>query len=164
VDLTEAARIAPKEAEVRLSLGELFTEAGLYSTAVAQYDLWLPAHAEDARRYEALGKRCRARAMGSMELEQALRDCNAAVRLNPLAPIGFYSRGLVWLRLGKFDQSISDYDRALKLAPKDAWALYGRGVAEARRGRAGDAQADFDAAARIYPPIEQRARNAGISP
>ncbi len=38
-------------------------------------------------------------------------------------------RGLVYLRLARYDKAIADYDAALNLRPKSAWSVYGRGLA-----------------------------------
>ena len=51
--------------------------AGQFAPAVEQFDLWLPAHAADARRFEALAQRCWARALSGQDLDKALADCNA---------------------------------------------------------------------------------------
>jgi tetratricopeptide (TPR) repeat protein len=158
------ARVAPKEAQVRLRIGELFTVAGLFPAAVEQFDLWLPSHEEDAQRSEGLAERCWAGALGRQELDKALDDCTAALRLNSAAVLGFNGRGLVWLRFGDLDKSISDYDQALKLPPRNAWALYGRGVDKSRKGLASEAQADFKAATALHPLIAEQARTVGIAP
>jgi tetratricopeptide (TPR) repeat protein len=67
-------------------------------------------------------------------LEEALADCNEALRLKPDNAFTLDSRGLVYLKLGQFDRAIVDYDAALKLDPKLAGSNYGRGLAKLRQG------------------------------
>jgi tetratricopeptide (TPR) repeat protein/predicted aspartyl protease len=164
-DLDAADRAAPKEAHVRLSLGGLYQNAGLFAPAIAQYDLWIAAHGEDARKGEGLFQRCRARALWGQDLEKALSDCNASLGLSPKeakAPI-LETRGLVRLRRGELDKSLADYSESLKLFPKNPWALYGQALAKIRKGMSAAGQADLAAAQAIAPRIGEEFIKLGIA-
>ncbi len=65
-------------------------------------------------------------------LEEALADCNEALRLAPNDPANLDSRGFTYLKLGRFEQAIADYDAALAHNPRDPGSLYGRGLARLR--------------------------------
>jgi tetratricopeptide (TPR) repeat protein len=96
------------------------------------------------------------------ELEKALADCNKALKLRPKAPDILDSRGLVLLRLGKFDRAIADYTASLSVNPSNAWALYGRGLAELRKGMA-DGQADLVSATSLAPSIAAEFSKLGLA-
>jgi tetratricopeptide (TPR) repeat protein/predicted aspartyl protease len=162
-DLDAAARAAPKTVEERLEMAELYESAYAYGPAIEQFDLWILAHREDARLPEALNGRCWVRALANRDLDKALDDCNAALRLRPHNPSFLDSRGLVRVRQGEWDKAIAEYDEVLKVAPKTAWSLYGRGIAKRHKGLAKEGDADIAAAAAIAPELPDRAKALGIS-
>ena len=164
VDLDAAARFAPNEANVRLEIADAYSLADLLAPAIAQYDLWIASHPEDAALAGAKNRRCRARALLGSDLDKALKDCNDAVRMIDKSPPFLDSRGLVLLRLGKYDKSIADYDASLALKPGNAWSLYGRGIDRLRKGMAAEGQADIAAAIAIRPTIADDAKKHGITP
>jgi tetratricopeptide (TPR) repeat protein len=167
-DLDAADRAAAKEADVRFRLALDYQHADLMPQSVAQYDLWIAAHADDARLGAALGNRCWAKALLGQDLKTALTDCNSALdrigKKNAGSAAILLSRGVVRLRLGDYDKSIADFDAALSLHPKSAWSLYGRGIAKIRRNQAAEGQADMSAAAAVWAPIADDFAKRGISP
>ncbi|HEV2285238.1 MAG TPA: aspartyl protease family protein [Steroidobacteraceae bacterium] len=163
-DLDAADRAASKAGEMRLSLGNLYQRVRNYPAAIAQYDDWIDSHrGDDVGMPHARDARCRARALEGKDLERALEDCNFAVRRGQKTAGFFDSRGLVYLRLGKYDKAIADYDSALALSPQIAWSLYGRGLAERHLGQPA-AQADIAAAKALYPKIAEETASHGIVP
>lgn len=167
-DLDAAGRFSAPEADIRLTLAQDYERADLVAPAAAQYDLWIAAHPKDARLATALSGRCRLGAISGQDLDRALSDCNAAVKIidksNPDNSHVFDGRGLVRLRMNDFNGSIADYDAALKLRPKNSWALYGRGVDKLRLGKNAEAQADMSAAAALRPSIADDFAKRGIRP
>jgi tetratricopeptide (TPR) repeat protein/predicted aspartyl protease len=167
-DLEAADHAAAREADVRFRLGLDYQHANLMPQSVAQYDLWIAAHADDARLGAALGNRCWAKALLGQDLKSALKDCDSALgrigKKNAGSAAILLSRGVVRLRLGDYDKSIADFDAALALRPKSAWSLYGRGIARVRRNKAAEGQADMSAAAAIWPSIADDFAKRGITP
>jgi tetratricopeptide (TPR) repeat protein len=167
-DLEAADHAAANEADVRYRLGLDYQHADLMPQSVAQYDLWIAAHADDARLGAALGNRCWAKALLGQDLKSALKDCDSALsrigKKNAGSAAIFLSRGVVRLRLGDYDKSIADFDAALALRPESAWSLYGRGVARIRRKSAVEGQADMSAAAAVLPSIADDFARRGITP
>lgn len=164
-DLEVADRALSNNDDLHLNIGYVYEAAGQLPAAVVQYSKWIDSHGRaDNRMPGALNARCRARALGGQELEQALLDCNAALKIRPNTAQFLDSRGLVYLRQGNYDKSIADYDAALKLRPKIAWSLYGRGLAKSRKGLATEGQADIAAASALEPTIAEQARKFGIAP
>ena len=56
--------------------------------------------------------------------------------LQPNDAATFDSRGLIYLKMGRFDSAIEDYSSALRIEPKLASAFYGRGLARIKKGDA----------------------------
>jgi tetratricopeptide (TPR) repeat protein/predicted aspartyl protease len=164
-DLDAADRALPKDAASRVRIGELYESVEQAAAAVSQYTKWIDSHPrEDPRMAVALNDRCWARALDGQELQQALADCNAALKLKPETAAFLDSRGLVYLRLGNYDRAIADYDAALHLRPKIAWSLYGRGLARMHKGLQSEGHADVAAATALQPKIAQYASKHGINP
>jgi tetratricopeptide (TPR) repeat protein len=164
-DLDSADRAAPREGDMRLALGSLYQRVRNYPAAIAQYDDWIDSHhRDDIQMPHARGARCRARALSGQGLDQALDDCNFAVRKDPKVAASFDSRGLVYLRQGKYDKAIADYDAALALNPKIAWSLYGRGLAKRHLNQVAAGDADVAAATALFPKIAEEAASHGVVP
>jgi tetratricopeptide (TPR) repeat protein/predicted aspartyl protease len=160
-DFEAAARLDPT---LRLQIAEAYENTGLDDQAIDRFSQWIDANPKDERLAEALNGRCWSRALMGRELDQALADCDRALKLRPGMAEIMDSRGLVHLRLGQYGQAIADYDEALRLRPKQPWSLYGRGVARLKLGQVTDGQADLEAATAIAPAIAARAKARGIGP
>jgi len=164
-DLDAADRVAPREAPQRLKLADLYLFAGQFESAVAQTTLWIDAHGwDDTQMPRARNLRCWTRALWGEELNRALADCDAALKLRPNTATFLDSRALVQLRRGDYDKAIADYDRALGLGSKDAWSYYGRGVAKLRKGLTAAGKADIAAATALQANIADQAGKRGLSP
>jgi tetratricopeptide (TPR) repeat protein/predicted aspartyl protease len=167
-DLDSVDQSASKEADVRLSLAQSYERLDYLDSALAQYDLWIAWHADDARLAQALNGRCWTRASLNQDLAKALIDCNKALKLTgPSSPLTWHvlaSRGLVLLRSGEYEKSIADYTASLKLEFKNASALYGRGVAKIRMGKTEEGQADITEATWQWPRIGDQFTERGITP
>jgi len=165
-DLEAVDRIAAKQADVRFELGFDYLHADLLPPAMAQFDIWIGAHGDDARMAIALSARCKARAMLGQDLSQALKDCNSAIsRSGKLQNPDFLDNlALVRFRLGDYDKSIGNYDAALKIRPKNAWTLYGRGLAKMKKNNRSEGEADIAEAVRIAPGVADAYKRMGFSP
>lgn len=163
-DLDRAARLLAKASDLRLRIADLYLVADNFGPSIEQYSLWIAVHPVDNRRPDAMNGRCWVRALAGRELDQALADCNAAVRTLPGKSNALDSRGLVRLRMGDPMGAITDYDAALRIDPKLEWSLYGRGVAKMRLGRKAEGEADLKASAALDPKLAERAKGYGIVP
>lgn len=164
-DLDAADRAMPKDAAARLQLGDLYLRAARYPAAVAQFSDWIAVHPRaEVMMPQALDMRCWARALWGEELNQALMDCDSALRLDSHAALVYRSRATVRLRQGDYPKAVADYDRALNTNPNDAWAHYGRGIAKLRMGLSTEGQADIDAAKAAHPDIATAAARHNLAP
>jgi tetratricopeptide (TPR) repeat protein len=134
----------------------------MWRESIDDLDKWIPAYPKDDRLAQALNARCWARARLGVELDKALADCDAALRILPGNPSFLDSRGLVHLRRGEFDRGASDYQAVLKLEPNNAWALFGRGWARLKKGDVQNGQADIKAATALRPKIAEEAAGRGL--
>ena len=167
-DLAAAAQAAPKEADIRFYLANIYASMNLLAESTAQFDLWIPAHTDDVKMPTALNHRCWLRAVQNQDLTKALSDCNDALsraeKGRPLYARALNSRGLVRMRLGDYDKSIADYDASLKIAPADPGSYYGRGIAKLREKKTAEGQADIAAAVKLKPAIADEFARRGLVP
>lgn len=162
-DANLASRVLAKQSDLRLDLGHVFSADGKPTQGVLEYNLWMAAHTDDARLYQALNGRCYARALANVDLDDALKDCNRALALNPKEPDILDSRGLVQIRRRAFKEAASDYSAALAAHAKSAWPLFGRSIALRALGQSAAAEADQAAAIGIDADIVEEAAEFGIS-
>lgn len=162
-DLDAADHAASAQSNIRVQLGRLYQQAGELPQAATQYGLWIDSHKDDINVGRAYSLRCWVRGLAGQELDQALTDCDKALRRISGDPGALASRGLVYLRMQKFDRAISDYSAALKQRPENAWALYGRGLAESHK-HPGAGDQDIAAATALAPHLAERFKKLGIAP
>jgi tetratricopeptide (TPR) repeat protein/predicted aspartyl protease len=161
-DLDAVDRLAPKEAAIRFQLAALYAGAKRSQASIDQLNLWIAHHPDDVELPKALNQRCWDRAVLDQGLDQALDDCNRAVRSQPKSAMLLDTRGFVHLRRKEFGAAIADYDTALKINPKLTWALYCRGVAKSRLGKERDGATDISAAVAQDAHIVERAKHFGF--
>ena len=161
-DLDAAAKASPPEADYRLFIASIYAGIEDWQRSREQFDLWARTHPADARLPVALNASCWAGAMLNQELARALADCNTAIAKAPASFEMGDSRGLVWLRMGRFGEAIADYDAVLARQPDFPWSLFGRGLAKLRTGRTAEGKADIASALRIDPEIANKAVQIGL--
>ena len=138
--------------------------ADAFPAATGEFTVWMASHPQDVQAADALDGRCRPRALLNQQLDAAMTDCDAALRLAPKTAQILDSRGLVRLRQGDAAGAIADYDAALALKPNTATSLWGRGLAELKKGLATQGKADLAAATAIDPALPDRAKKDGLAP
>jgi len=88
--------------------------------------------------------------MGKIKL--ALKDFDAAIKLNGSLSSAFYNRGLLLARNKKrLDQAIEDFTTAIKLEPKDPMAYVNRGNSYNLKGQNVSAFNDYNKAIELNP-------------
>jgi tetratricopeptide (TPR) repeat protein/predicted aspartyl protease len=158
VDLKAADQLLAPSSDARLRLANMYNAVDTYELALASYDHWLKTHPEDHDRAVAFNGRCWSRALLNQDLDQALGDCDAALRLRPGEAAYLDSRALVRLRRGELDKALADYDAAVVAKPRNAWSLYARSIVERRVGKTVQADADRAEALSINPQVGERAK------
>jgi tetratricopeptide (TPR) repeat protein len=167
-DLEAVDRLAPKQADLRFMLAELYTRMDRLPAAIEQFSLWIQNHPDDSRMPAARAGRCLSSALQNQDLAAAMSDCNSALRSADKKDWNysdlFVDRGLVHLRQGNYDKAIADFNDAFKMTPKNARALYARAVAESRKNAKKDSASDVEAARQIAPQVAQGFERYGIVP
>ncbi len=164
IDLKTAAGLTLGDALLSFQVAQAYTRFKFYDEAIQAYDQAFAAKPASDLTPALYNGRCWARAMAKTDLDKALTDCSAALKLDPHNPALMDSRGVVHLERGELDAAIADYDAALRVQPKRAIALYGRGVAKLRKGAKADGDADIQAATALNAKIASQAKAIGLTP
>jgi tetratricopeptide (TPR) repeat protein len=162
-DLEAAARLGAADPGAELRIADLYQRLDLFSDALSHDDHWIAANPKGGAMAEALNGRCWAHAVLKTGLDQALADCDAALKLRPRTVEILESRALVHMDRGELDAAVADYDAVLRILPRRAIALYGRAAAETRKGLKDPAAADIQAAVAIDPRVEDQAKRFGFA-
>jgi tetratricopeptide (TPR) repeat protein len=131
---------------------------------LAEYDAWLSGARTTDDKANGLNDKCWVRAEWNHELDKALEDCKAALRLKPYWRSLLYTRGFLYLRMKRYDDAVRDLNQIIAAQPRLAFAIYCRGLAKTGAGKAADGQADIKAATAIDPKIEVEMRKYGLIP
>ena len=133
-----------------LHLGTAYVRQGQRDEAVKDFGLSLAFIRLRLQKvpedYWALGFRCFARGVAGIELDEALADCDAALRTKPDDASLLDSRAFVLYRQGKLNDAVDGYTAALTANPDYASSLFMRGIVRLQLGDASQADADIKAA------------------
>jgi tetratricopeptide (TPR) repeat protein len=158
----EAAAHDPQGVAQRIA--QAYDAEGRYAQAFPFWDQVVRATSDPELRASALNSSCWSRARAGLELEQALKDCDAALQIHPDDAYVLDSRGLVDLRAGSPAKALVDYDAVLTRAPNTPTSLYGRALAETKLGQSKEAAADLAQARTINPGIDALFGGWGVTP
>ncbi|MRW85916.1 tetratricopeptide repeat protein [Pseudoduganella sp. FT26W] len=95
-------------------------------------------------------------------LDLALSLCDASLAKAPDDAAALDSRGMVLLRMGRYQEAIASYDAALAKRPGYYTSLYGRGLARHKLGAHANGNADLKAARAIDDGVDEEFRNMGL--
>lgn len=87
--------------------------------------------------------------------DQAMRDFNAALALDPQDAEAYNSRGVVYHKLKQFDQARADFDKSISLAPDRAYPYYSRGHLSYYQGRFPEAREDLESGVSLATPDDE---------
>jgi tetratricopeptide (TPR) repeat protein len=111
-----------------------------------------------------LNNACWEKATANVALEDALKDCDAALSGLPDCAACKDSRGFALLRLGRYEEAIAAYDDALRLRPYVASSLQGRGIARLRLGQKERGEQDLMEALDHGAGIAREFEGYGVKP
>jgi tetratricopeptide (TPR) repeat protein/predicted aspartyl protease len=163
-DFDRILALAPNDMDEVLRVAEAYERSGYYRDAVLRLDQWVASNRSDDRLPAVLGARCRAHALLGDALDQAVDDCNSALRHGQRTANIYDARALAYLRRNELDRAIADFSDALRLQPRDPAALYGRGVAESYRGSKDVGQKDMEAGTASDAGIQAFYERIGLKP
>jgi tetratricopeptide (TPR) repeat protein len=156
--------VLAQEPELRPSIAAAYADAAYYPQALAEYDTWLSGVRTYEDKAAGLDGKCRVRAEWNHQLDEALEDCNEAIHLEPHRGDHIFSRGVLYLRMGRYGDAIRDLNRTIEFQPRLAFAIYLRGLARLGEGKAAESQADLAAATAIDSKIGEWAARLGLTP
>jgi tetratricopeptide (TPR) repeat protein len=85
------------------------------------------------------------------DIDRALTDTDARIRLTPVDPNAFQARASFWLIKRDYARALRDADEAVRLNPKDPDNWNTRGFAKQQAGDFGGAVSDYSQAIKINP-------------
>lgn len=100
-----------------------------------------------------LNARCFARGLGKVKLDDALADCEQALKQQPGNSHILDSKGLVLYQLGRYSEALDNYNQALTINPKQAASMLMRGHTKQKLGDAAGGDADIAAAKALNPDV-----------
>lgn len=134
--------------------GLLLGDLGDYKAAIGDLDAAITQQPENREALQARGqvhvmRAQKEDAMRKDELEDALKDFEHSIQLDPKDPNGHTGRGGVNFLKGDFKEAVEDYTQAVELMPNDPQPLAQRGYAYAGMQDFDKAMADFNAALKL---------------
>ncbi len=96
-------------------------------------------------------------------LEDAKRELNLALALEPMNFELHNNLGVVYRRLGAYDDAIHEYSTVLKLSPDDVMAHYNLGNVFLAQGKIPEATREFEIAVELIPDYDEVHNNLGIA-
>lgn len=151
MDLREAVRLDPTDPENQAGLAQSMSGQGRFDEAVRRFGIALKISPEDVR---YLSARCWALAGQGTHLNDALADCNRALRLAPDSAVAYDNRGVVYIRKGDDNRALHDFSKSLDIEARRSTALFGRGIAEWHLGYLAAAEGDMNLARQIDPDVD----------
>ena len=147
--LDQAFLKSPDDLQIRHTRAVAMSLAGQSQAAQREFDA-LAARDLSASEFNSL---CWVKAIANTALDRALSECDRSLGLEESRATRD-SKGMVLLRLGRWDDSIREYDAALDKDDRP-YSLYGRAIALARKGDRVRSDADAARALKLSPSIER---------
>ena len=142
----------PRDTTFRVKLARLRGFLGDHAAAVEQWSILIRSAPHDAG---YLNARCLERFVWNNGLNQALADCNKALKMEPNNSNTLDSRASIKLRLNRYLAAVEDYSAAIALNTNCAHCFYGRGLAHMGKRNTPEAFQDFEKAKALDPTIDR---------
>jgi len=96
-------------------------------------------------------------------VHDAIREFQAALRINPDDVEAHYNLGVVYIQQGHLDDAIREFQAALRINPDFVEAHGNLGLAYGQQGRSDDAIREYQSALRINPDYVEAHYNLGLA-
>lgn len=140
-----------------LLAASLLAGCGNETSDLARYDKEIQHDPTNPRPYDRRGW---ARGVNG-DLDGAISDFSAAIRLNPNDATAYGLRGKAFSDKGELEKALTDLGQAIRLNPNDALAHQNRGYVFFKKQEWETALADLDAAIRLDPKLAIAYSNRG---
>lgn len=138
---------------------------GDFTGAMEAYDRASRLAARNYGTYPSIySGKCISRAAARVELDQARRFCDRAVRNSDASAWALVARGYYRFMTGDLEGANADFTRAGERDAYSAIAVYGRGVVAMRQGRQAEGEADMARGLQMNRRDVQFYSNAGLAP
>ncbi len=122
-----------------------------YEVAVEMFTALLK-HSEIQSQGRSIALSWRGQTYGSMErYEEALKDFDCAIELNPKYDWAIASRGITYRLIERYEEGLKDFNQAIELNTKLDWAIANRGYTYRLMERYEEALKDFNQAIELDP-------------
>jgi tetratricopeptide (TPR) repeat protein len=160
-DFLTALKARPNEPEDLAGYGQSLSGLGQFPQAVAQFSKAVALAPGNAAYLNGL---CWARAGTGRDLGTALEECIAALVLAPAMAAPLNSRGLVELRMARYQAAIVDYTASLAANARQPSAMFGRGLAHLELGQTDQGRTDIQTAREGDADIDTLYVTLGVLP
>jgi Flp pilus assembly protein TadD len=147
---TKALQADPTRNTVRLKLGQLMLQQGMFDAAVTQFQDLLTREPKSPPAHQGIGQAY----LHQGKLREAEAALNQAITLDPSSWVSHNLLGLVYDQQQRYSDAIIEYKSALAIHPREPSVLNNLGLAYALSG-------DHDTAIRLF---EQALAAGSISP
>ncbi|HEY7647109.1 MAG TPA: tetratricopeptide repeat protein [Hyphomicrobiales bacterium] len=131
-----------------------------------QIAVFVPVVADGAaaKPHDAAGYMLRAAVFAAKgDLDGALADYNAAIRLDETSIAAYHGRGMIWQRRGDAERALVDLDHAIRLSFSEPEIYRDRGLLWFDRGNHDRAIADFNQAIKLKPDFADAYYRRGVA-
>jgi tetratricopeptide (TPR) repeat protein len=88
--------------------------------------------------------------------EEALKDFNRAIKIDPTQQDGYMGRADTLNTMGRYEEALKDYKKVLEIDPTLAQAYINRAIAYSHLGRYKKAIADYEKGLELDPKIDDK--------
>lgn len=159
-DFTRAVELDPTLSESFQNRGKAYSDSGDQERAIEDYDRVIALGADGPIPRNG---RCWSLAILNRDLDEAMKDCNEAIRLMPEDGNQFNSRAFLRYQGGDYAGAVADYTASLALNPGSGSSHYMRGRAKAKLGDPTASQ-DIDEGIEIEAGVAERYASYGVTP
>ncbi len=139
-----------------------YYKEGKYEEAIKTLTLIIKSDAPDDIKVGAYNNRGLTKdSLGSYE--EAIRDYDKAIELQPDYAAAYHNRGLAKNSLQRYEEAIKDYDKAIELQPDYANAWFNRGVTKYNLRRYEEVIEDYDKGIELQPDDAKAYHNRGVA-
>jgi tetratricopeptide (TPR) repeat protein len=149
VNLDEAIRLDPDDAQAHNARGNAFDEIGVSDNALADYDDAIRIDPNNPIFFHDRAVLWHRRG----DLDKALIDLDRAIRFSFSDPNFYCDRGLIWYEKGSRARATADFDHAAKLDPNFAAACISRGLILHRNSEFAVALTDLGRTIYVNPSV-----------
>jgi len=163
-DYEQAIQLDPSDWHPFGGRSQLLHRMGRLEAAINDYDEVIRRRPKDnAALVTFLERRCAAKeALG--RLEEALTDCTEAMQFAPFEGAARRLRGIIYLRMDRFDDALADFNGDLRTGLAYPETLFGRCLVKRAKGGLVGANADIATAIKLKPDVVDAMARHGFRP